>query len=228
MAMMYPGGGAAVFLASVLTHAAVAGAISNGKDDREQREADKALVDYQDSISNLSHARLAEAAIANQMTQRMFSQKHLDAGVNTEKYLLESVPVFYLAPDHKSLLVDNYLQISNVESGALVYQNLVRSIVDSGDENKSIGVDQLFSYAADAFSISLAAAVIDIENLELDTQAQKTFRYNLAGERRFERGTLIDNACRFTVIRTLRNSVMTFPKPSNQVSDCAMQLSTYN
>ena len=118
--VMYPGGHAAVFVASVFMHSIAASSSHAAAQKSRQKEADRILMPYRGVIESIEISGLMQSA----QEQLQFSAS--DEG---NDYLLKVSPLFLFKRDQKALMLKNVVALYDAEEeNRVVYRNIVEVI----------------------------------------------------------------------------------------------------
>lgn len=217
-AMMYPAPGVAGLLVAIATH----GVIENAKRDSErsesEKQADKVLDPYRDSLGRFTQQELATAALAAPGLQgtRLWSTQDADAKV------VASTPLFYLTQERDALILDN--DVTLTRPGAQPYHNTIRVVSQphvADDMEARWGADGARALKAEsahllAQSLEIVRAQGDAAAAGAEASPYRTVRYLQGKKELFERAQVLDEHCGRAVIRNLRGWLMSVPlaKPS--------------
>lgn len=216
--VLYPASNAGGFLAAVLTHALIAGAVQEGQKSRQQEAADAVLAPYRPVLDALTHAALMQQAIAHMRsagTKRLLARSE----VHTQGWRIESAPVFSMTQDQTALVIDNAIAVF-VTGGATgpAHQYVVRVVGDPLDTQDPaahwIGGDGeamrdgSARLVAASLDLALAAARAPVVNAPA---VHKTVRYYEGRVEKMERGELLAEDCGRRLVKNLRGWLISVP-----------------
>lgn len=224
--MLYPAPNAGGLLAAVITHGILNESTKKTQKEQIQADADKVLLGYKAILENFSNLELMKLAL--QFHPLGDSAKLVDSSSEQKDGLLiESKPVFSIAPDHRAIVLDNEIIIhrsSNTHEN--VYRNTVTIVASSNnviDPQKhwiTNSGKELKTESARLVAKSLDIAVRDSDASKDSEIPFRTVRYREGNIDKFERAQILDAQCGRLLIRTLRGSLMSVP-----VSNTALQSS---
>lgn len=227
--MLYPGNNAGVFLAAVLTHAAVNKSAQNSKEARRQREADQVLAPFQQQISSLDHQTLVKNSLSKLPSDwhEKVTIKGTAASVQDETWIVESAPTFYLSADKRMLKLQHALIArSSTKPDDIAYQNIIE-VISAAPEIDNTDLDGYWQESATltAISSSLYAHSLQLARqdmaglLNTDSTPEKTYSYHFGARKMYKRARAALSDCKDATIRTLRGWLVSSPELSS--SPCA-------
>lgn len=222
-AVLYPGGSAAVFLGSVLTHAAVAGSMNSAKEQKQQETANGILEPYRDAIEKVTDQFLLTAATAEPQPFNRPLQVNSDINAHAA-WVLDSAPVFEMAQDKRSISLQNQIAVySRDDPSNVVYSNTVEIVSDPVAEpdpdvywRRPGAISRL---SANMFLQSIHLALGDIRARQ-QTGPEKTFSYYQGNTKRYERGQLVSEDCDRYTLKTLRGWILSVPISVDSQRSC--------
>jgi hypothetical protein len=219
-AMLYPVGtaGLAGLLVGIATHGAIVNSQRDSARSESEKQADKVLDPYRDSLGRFTQQELAVAALATPGFQgaRLWSAQDAGGGM-----LLESAPLFFLTQDRDALVLDN--SVSVTRPGAQPYRNTLRIVSAPRPVND---VDALKAESTNllALSLGIVLAQADAPAVSAAPGSYRTVRYLLGKKELFERAQVLDERCGRALIRNLRGWLMSVPlagSSANGDASCA-------
>ena len=221
---MYPligGAGAAGavvgLVAGLVTHGLLVDVIHRKQESAARAASDKVLEPYRELIERLTHQDLFSRAL-NQLSPD--GSRHLlpDGIIDGSKWLVESAPLFLVPGDQRALILDNVVTMSKPD-GTVAYQSPIRVVSTAREAADMVAHwtaaegEKLREAVAGmlAESIAIALAQADGVSVSESNSPQRSFRYRLGGERKLERGSLIQERCDRIVVRTLRGGLLSIP-----------------
>ncbi|MEM8499173.1 MAG: hypothetical protein AAF542_14205 [Pseudomonadota bacterium] len=226
--VLYPGGHAAVFLASVLTHAVIVDSAKEARRSRIQNQADQVLAPYQEHIDSLSYREMMSGAVTklSDVGQRFIVSNYYDSTTHLEgnAWILESNPSFYMLQDEGAILVQNTVVIySDEEQPKIIYQNIVEVISQpyQGDSPHTFWTAnngaKLKNLSVELLADSVRLAMDDMRHqFSFTTEHDQTFHFYQEGKKAYERGRLLAVEADRLTIRTLRGWLKSVPIISDQ------------
>lgn len=224
--MLYPGfGGLVGFLAAIVTHGAIVDSAKEAQKTKLQEEADKVLGPYQSVLAAFSHKDLMQAGLekismSGTKTLVGFAEKP------SADWRVESTPVFMMTQDQSAIILDNLITVYAPDAPAAAYQNVIRVVShprDAADLSAFWTANQgktLKDESVSLFAHSLDIALGEATNgPSKESNSQKTFRYPEGGTEKMERAQLISEHCNRTVVKTLRDSLMSIPARGTTAAD---------
>lgn len=110
--MAYPGYSAGVFLAGILTHAVVQGAVNRGREDARQKAANIVLEKYDEVIRELSPATLFPMPVELGELETVLVVRGADSPDGLMNSCRVSVdPAFFMTQNQESLILVNYVEL---------------------------------------------------------------------------------------------------------------------
>jgi hypothetical protein len=219
--MLYPGfAGIGGFVAAILTHAAISGGVQSAARKREQDEADKVLEPYAATLKAWTAQDLwsaTQATLGSGLALQFWEQ-----AVPPQGLLIETTPVFTMAPDEGVLILDAAVRLTPVKGPA--NEQMVRVLSsphDAADARKHWSDDEAsrlkataVQMLADAIRMALAPAPA-AETLP----PTRTHRYLQGNVERAERAQQMGGDCARALLRTLRGGLLSVPlKPAEGIA----------
>lgn len=209
-------GGLGGFLLGIATHGAIVESVKEGKKTQIQREADKVLDPYRESIATFTFRQLAEPALQKDAIKGL--GRLIGAQERGEGFVLHAEPLLTLTADRRALVLDNLVTVyrAGIPSEAL-YRNVFRVVSDprSDDDLQGYwGRDNalaLRTLSQALFAQSLKMAVRLVEAPTPADAAEKTMRFYEGGVKLVERGQMLDLSCGRVTGRTLRGWILSAP-----------------
>jgi hypothetical protein len=222
--VLYPGyGGLAGLLVGIATHGAIVEAEKSSEKARIQKDADKVIEPYSNSLSGFTYRELVEQALRSQSV--VGHKKIIGATEYGDGLVITTHPVFFLTQDQRALVLENEIRISRADSPKDdLYRNMFRIISDpraagdltgywGGDEAKPI---KELSQKLFVQSLKLVMAVVGARS---QPGLEKTFRFYEGGNKQIERGRLLQQECSRVAILNLRGWVVSVPAPELEVEN---------
>lgn len=207
LGMLYPAPNAGGLLAAILTHALIVDSQRSAERSAAQARADLVLTPHAATIGTLAGDALAEGALRGLPNATREAARGL---------VVQMQPRFALAPDARTLVLDNVLRVHDVDTPAVArFENTVRVVAAPRTE-----ADPQAAWAADDGralrdeSLAMLAHSLDIALAPLpaaEPQAFRTQRYRFGLAQKMERGQPVAGACQRVVLRTLRDWLMSVP-----------------
>lgn len=232
--MLYPAPNLVGFLAAIVAHGVVSGAVQDKKKAAIREAADKVLAPYQPTLDTITHAALLPQGLAK--TRRGAAKTVVPPGdAETAQWLVETIPVFSMTQDQRALVLDNALVVRGPEAGApVVYQNVVRVVsrpLPAGDEKSPVSgawlaedgkllKDQSAELLAESFDLMLGELAEGVKPASAEERPHKTVRYVEGGSVKMERATPLVERCDRAVLKTLRGWLMSVPRQLGAGEEC--------
>lgn len=207
LGMLYPAPNAAGLLAAILTHALLVQGGREAERQARQKQADLVLAPHADTIAALTAERLLEA------TRQRLAPPLLESA---QGLVVQMQPSFALAPDHRTLVLDNVVRVHAVDTPAVArFENIVRVVSDprsEADPAAAWGTDAGQPLRDEAAALLAHSTEIALARLAAaDPDAFRTQRYAFGDTRKMERGQPVAQGCGRVVLRTLRDGLMSVP-----------------
>jgi hypothetical protein len=213
--VLYPAPNLGGFLAAVLAHGLVQNSIENGEQKKLVAKANEVLLPYQTILTAFTYQELMQATLSKINTQGEKKILPATASPATGDTLIESLPLFSMSQDQRTLILNNVMAIKSGD-GTKLYQNMVRVVSPpnqaqdpaafwSSNQGKQLKDESVRMLAA-SYDVALA----DRAN-PTSEKAYKTVRYSEGGSEKFERAQVIQEHCNQLLIRTLRGNLMLVP-----------------
>lgn len=204
-------------IAEVLIHAVTVEAMKNEAKTATQNQADMVLLGYRRYIQEFEGEELLSSVIQGLDDNYDFRIiKHGD-DFTEDGWILWSEPVFYMTQNQQELVLRHGMYITSIiNPDVVLHRNLVEvaSAPATGenpmdywisDNNLPLVSGELYAHSLQVFIADALDQYNDLQNTE------KTFRFKQGGETQFERGTLVQQSCGKTTIKTLRGGFKTYP-----------------
>ena len=247
--VLYPGDSAAVFFAAIIAHAYTADAIKSGAMSQVQENANRVLMPYQRYLQKFENDELVSCVINNVNNQydfqiSKFQNKKVSPGKSSpgksplgkspSGWLLKSEPVFYMTQDQRELILKHVMYVYRMSAPeVVVHKNIIEVSSARTDESRPLDFwvykNKLPAISSELYAKSIKLFIDDMISPDgaHSNNPQKTFRYTQGGVKMFERGTLIENECGQTTMRTLRGWIKSFPSKNLEstvlAGECAKQ-----
>lgn len=226
--MLYPGYGAASFLVGIAVHAAVANSATDKKKDSVVDRANQVVQKYQVGVDKFAKEEffVAQAESSNDLQALTIkaAARRIGGGgdslAEANSWLLTSDPVFYMTQDERELVLQNVVRLTRAdEPEKILYENIIEiasvPIHEAPRDAYWLAEGRLEEQLGKLFVDSLVLAADDVlRHFDGVTATQVTFRYNQGGERKIQRGTLVQAQCERVVLRTLRGWLKSLPVSS--------------
>lgn len=219
--VLYPGiGGLGGLLVGIATHGAIVEAEKSSEKARIQKDADKVIEPYRNSLGGFTYRELVEQALRGQPIGG--HKKVIGAAEYGDGLVVTTHPVFFLTQDQRALILENEIRISRAESPKDdLYRNVFRIISDprmAGDLTGYWGGDDakpIKELSQKLFVQSLRLAISVVEGRS-QPSLEKTFRFYVGGSKQIERGRLLQQECRRLALLNLRGWVVSVPEPESE------------
>lgn len=228
--ILYPGGHPLVFLASVLTHAAIEDASERKQRDGLQRGADRVLEPYRQVLDGFGHRELARLALPLTSTPAGAALVEHDQAPPEGRWVVQGVPVFSLTQDAQALLLDHAVEVRAAATPAgPPYRNVIRvvSLPRSSDdlvaawtaeEGRPLKAESA-GLLASSLDIALSAAASNAIGAPSDDKPFRTVRYTEGSQEKIERAQVLEERCGRLLLRNLRGWLMSVPARTSAVAD---------
>jgi hypothetical protein len=232
--VLYPAPNLVGFIAAVVAHGVVSGAVQDKKKAAIREEADRVLAPYQPTLDTITHATLLPQGLAK--TRRGATKSVVPPGnAETRQWLVDTIPVYSMTQDQRALVLDNALVVRGPEAGApVVYQNVVRVVskpLPAGDDQSPVSSawlaedgrllkDVSADLLAESFDL-LLSELVDGPKASPEEKPHKTVRYFEGGTVRMERAAPLAEGCDRAVLKTLRGWLMSVPRQPGLGEECA-------
>lgn len=224
--ILYPGGSAAIFFASIATHAAISSGTENARKSREQEQADEVTLPYIYQLGDTTNFDLLNgieetAGLSIQATE-------LNKNVEEADWVLTANPHFVLAQNKRQLHLINEVLVTAPGSEEPEYLNTIEISstykgLEDGDSDPWATLDgssQLLVTMQHLFQDSVRYALVDsTEGISDGSVDQQTIRFEENGSTSFERGYLLNTDCSYGVIETLSKTLKIVPTENIQGID---------
>lgn len=211
--MMYPGANAGVFIASILTHAAVSKSSQNSKKSSQQALNNEVLSPYQPAIQLITNEILTSDLIGKEEITKY------NLKLNASQITMQTSPVFLMTQNQKQFILQNKITLK--KDNKTIYKNMIEVIsspITTTGENeiKNIWLKKskpsLFSSTVrELYKQSVVIALDDLHSIFPTLIKDTTHTYELAGKKSYERGKILAHNCTNTIIRTLRGWIKSTP-----------------
>jgi len=221
-AMFYPAPSALGFLAAILTHAAIAQGSREAERKARQQVADKVLEPYATVIADMVPARLLDAALGKLelKVRAADTATAVDGG-----WIIEMQPIFSLAPDQRTIVLDNAMKLYAAGQGdAPLFANIVRVVSvprPEGGPDAAMTSEALLDESVQMLAHSIEVVVHHATRGAQSADVPKTQRYRFGDGEKMERGVPFASGCNRVVLRTLRDWLMSVPVRSEEGPGCA-------
>lgn len=224
--MLYPAPNAVGLLAAILTHAAINKGVRSAEIERIEAAAQQVVLPLQPALDAVRLRAIQEAAL-----QRLPENQDVrfDDGAGGERpWTLEVAPVFLVSADRRALLLDAVVTVRDASTQAVVTERAVRVVSPAlrGAEPVDVwlagGPEAATSLAASLLAEALRTVLEDARIVPPPT-AQRTVRYAEGTLTTAERGVVLAERCGRTVLRTLRDALMSVPVGAAAGTDEACQ-----
>lgn len=213
--MMY-GGGLIGLVVGVTTHAVIAGSAKDRQLKSMQVAADRMLEPYKAILAGITHRELMQQALVRVPGQ---PGKLTEAGDAGNGWIVETLPVFWMAQDSTSLVLENMLVVHAPGDPKTVrYRNVVKVVSDPSpsenaqsywteDDGRRLKEESVELFAHSLRLLMEAAAA----DPQAPAGAEKSVRYMDGSKTRIERAQVVRQACGRNVLKTLRGWWMSVP-----------------
>lgn len=192
--------------------------LRESRQSRRGQQAAAAWRPYGDALDGFAHAELVARALSAPAAPH--GPRRVDrADLQPGDWVVESAPVFTLAPGETGLVLENLIEIRRHGLPGTVLPRTVfkvvsspRDVPDPAGHWAARQGQQLREEGARLFAHSLRVAFDEALRPPLQPDgARKTYRYHEGRRERMERGSLLATHCRRIVIRNLRDWVVSIP-----------------
>ncbi|MFV1871969.1 MAG: hypothetical protein ACMZ64_01410 [Oleiphilus sp.] len=218
--MVYPADGGVVgVLVGIAAHAIVENQKQNSQAAEALSIANRMLSPIRPKINGINSAEAVSQALANQRHKLTNSNNGFD---ESEAWLLEFKPMFYISQDYSTLRLKNVVSIYSPfdDNKTEVYRNLIEAVrlmpKDFKDDSIEEGVSDMQLLTESLLSETITLALDDATNNLKDNQDFQTFKFYEGGKVNYSRGRLVNVACSTLVFRTLRNWIKSIPMSLNR------------
>jgi len=223
-AMLYPAPNAIAMLAAIATHAVIESSVRDSQKTKLQRDSDKVLLPYQDTLSALTERQLFEQAIGRARFEGGKSVVPASLTGNDE-HVIDISPVFSLVQDQSAIVLDVVVEVhgphATVDKSKPLYKSSFRLVSKPRDLSDPVSFwtanngENLKNESAGLLGESMDLAIMDIARstgaAESQSPQYKTFHYQEGRTDKVERGQLIGATDERTVLKTLRGWLMSVP-----------------
>lgn len=216
--VLYSGAaGAGGVAAQIALHATMVQGAQDRKLEKSREQASLVLEPVTEEVQALQSLDPATLSFPGR-----FSVRAWPGDTDIQSVYVETHPVFYVTENLESLSIKNVLILRKPGDPAEqpVYRNLVEVVSDrpiEADTEKETGGEGLEAAVRDLYQTSVLIALDDMEGrLQAQDQQPETFRHDLDGELRLERGVAVEESCSEIVLRNLRGWLVSFPKPGSE------------
>lgn len=211
-------GGFIGLVAGVVTHAVIIDSAKERQLRQLQSAADRMLEPYQAILAGITHRELMQQALVRVPGQ---AGKLIESGDAGDGWIVETLPVFTMAQDSRSLVLENALVVYAAGDPKTVrYRNIVKVVSDPNlfedpraywTENEGRRLkDESTELFAHSLRLLLDAAAVDPA---ATAKPEKSVRYVDGSKTRVERAQVVRQACGRSVLKTLRGWWMSVPLP---------------
>ena len=211
-----------LFLASVLTHAAMEDAWHKKQRDGLQRSADRVLEPYRQVLDNFGHRELVQLALPQVTAPAGGSLIEHDQAPPQGQWVVQGVPVFSLTQDAQALLLDHALEVRAAAAPAEpLYRNVIRVVSLPRSEDDLVAgwtadagrplKEQSASLLALSLDIALSAAASNAASAQTDDKPFRTVRYTEGAQEKIERAQVLEERCGRLLLKNLRGWLMSVP-----------------
>jgi hypothetical protein len=216
--MLYPAPNAAGLLAAVIAHGFLANSEKKAQKDKLQTTADEVLSPYKVVLDNFNYQELMRRTVEKTSTgaNEKLAEDTSDPGQET---VIESIPVFLLTQDQKTVILDNAIFIRKPGiAPEAAYRNNIRVVSSAMN-----GADPAaFWTANDGERIKDESAQLVAESLDIafhdaaagkapDGLSYRTVRYREGTAEKIERAQVLSEKCDRLLIKNLRGELMSVP-----------------
>ncbi|WP_341939597.1 hypothetical protein [Marinimicrobium sp. C2-29] len=213
--VLYSGAaGAGGVAAQIALHATMVQGAQDRKLEKSREQANLALEPVAEEVQELQSLDPATLSFPGR-----FSVRPWPGDADIQSVHVETHPVFYVTENLDSLSVKNVLVLRKPGDPPEqpIYRNLVEVVsdrlIDPDSEKGTVG-EGLEAAVRELYQTSVLIALDDMDGrLQAQDQQPETFRYDLDGELRLERGVMVRESCSDIVLRNLRGWLISFPKP---------------
>ncbi|WP_347329945.1 hypothetical protein [Marinimicrobium locisalis] len=219
--ILYSGaGGAGGVAAQIALHATMVQGAQDRKLEKLREQANQVLQPLSEEVEALQGMDLSTLSVDGK-----FSVKPRRSDIEVESTHIETYPIFYVTEDLSSLSVKNVLILRSPGDPQTppVYQNLVEVVSDrsiGASTKKELLGKGLEVVLKELYQVSVLVALDDMKDrLQADNQQPETFRHDVGGDLRIERGVTVKESCSNVVVRNLRGWLISLPKPDTECVD---------
>lgn len=220
--MVYPtnGLGLAGLLVGIATHATIVNSTRSGEKSHMEKEADKVLQPFLETLDGFRLDELAGLALPAEANMQLLPDNAHPTGM-----VIVSAPVFYMTQDRSALILDNTVSVFNAASGDKpLYQNTVRVVSRTSEAADLVAHWQVEAgKALRDESAALFRLSLDIVRQHAlaprEDAAARTFRYQEGKKEAMERAQLVDQRCDRALVKNLRGWLMSIPLKRQATSE---------
>jgi len=217
--MLYPAPNVAGFLAAVITHGVLVESQKNSQRRKAQESANKVLEPYQRILDAYTYRQLVQPWLDQAVPGSSKKLIGNPESPGSDDWLIETVPVFLMAQDQRTIILDNLVSIhAPGMAGAPGRSSHIRVISPAETDKEPAGTwtadegKRLKEVSAWLFSESLKIAMNMMQDGPGDEgRPFRTIRYLEGSAEKMERAQLISEQCGRLLIKTLRGTLMSVP-----------------
>jgi hypothetical protein len=222
--VLYPAPTVGFGIAAVFAHGALVSGMKKEQKLKLQQKADVVLAEHQAALASMDTPALMRAG---------FAAVTVGGGVLVEPgadrpstgLLVESLPVFAMTQDRRSLILDNAIIIrpAGKKKKEVSYQNVVRIVTTPRGDVDLVAAwnaddgRALRDEAARMYAESLDLALRDLDADPAAAPAFKTVRYREGDAERIERARPISDGCGRVLLRNLRGWLLSVPVRNDSI-----------
>lgn len=192
----------------------------NRKLEKDREQANLALAPVEDDVEALRKMPLQELSLTDQ-----FIVQPSTGSARTSGFQLETYPIFFVTDNLEGLSLKNVVVLHELGSDltAPIYQNVVEVVspVSVNEYTGELADEGEFKAAVKTlYQKSVLLALQDIKgNLGSTESTSRTFRHEVNGLLRLERGVAVKESCDEIVVRNLRGWLISLPQ-TDSVAEC--------
>jgi hypothetical protein len=223
-AMLYPAPSPGGLLVAILTHAALVQGGREAERRAQQQAADKVLEPFADTIAQMTSARLLDSAMPK--VEATDTRLIANASMAGAGWVIELQPVFSLAPDQRTIVLDNAIKLHRPGLDSKPEAATVIRVISAPEPPPAADAATnrnawLIEESAEMLAHSLDLAMRHATP-PADAGTAKTLRYRFGDAEKMERGVPVASACNRLVLRTLRDGLMSVPlQPLSDAPACS-------
>lgn len=223
--ILYPAPNAAGLIAALITHGLIVESQKSSQRTEAQKRADRIMEPFSPALENFSYPELAHPWLSGDSPSSPKRLAEDAASQEKGEWLIESAPVFLMAQDHRSLVLDNQVSIRTPGASEEAVQQVRVQIVSPPEESQ----DPTAAWTTDkGRKLKETCSRLFTESMDIalgvkaDSTADRPFRtvrYLAGNAEKMERAQVIDKRCGRLLIKNLRGTLMSVPvKPLD--TDC--------
>lgn len=217
------------FLAGIIAHAITADATKNMAMSSVQIKANTVLNPYNKYLQQFENDELVSCVLNSVNDNYDFNVIKYTNDKASSGLVLKSAPIFYMTQDERQLILTHAMYIYRSDKPEVIlHKNIIEITSEKTHENNQlhywIAKNNLPIISSELYARSVELFIDDMLGVydKTPNKKQKTFRYTQGGIKNYERGSLVNNECGNTTMRTLRGWIKSYPNemPVNADNKC--------